>query len=275
MIKKQFLTGFFLFGLPFGIMGCNNEIAQQNQQTPAEGAGTLKVVANGESIIRDGLRSKDGWDLSFNHVYVTLNNIKAHQTNPPFDPDSEEDPQPTTTATILESPETVDLAGDAATPTITTAEAPAGMYNAFAWEVVPAETGEAEEATVLLEGTAEKQGRSLDFTISLNQPLASTCGEYVGDERKGIVEAGEQGELEATFHFDHLFGIAELPADDPMNAEALGFEPFVQYAEGDSINVNSQQLQANLNENLYETLISNLKGLPHVGEGHCRVEQLN
>lgn len=274
MNQKQVLLASFVIGLPLGSMGCGNQIAQQDSETASEETGTLNVVANGEDIIREGLTTKDGWEIKFDHAYVTLNNIKAHQTDPPFDANSEEEPQPTTSVTLLESAETIDLLSENPTPMVAKTEAPAGMYNAFYWEIVSNQDGNTEGSTITLEGIATKEGRNLDFMISFDHPIANTCGEYVGEERKGILEAGGEAELEATFHFDHLFGISDLPADDPMNEEALGFDPFVEYAEGDSINVDSEQLQENLDEASYETLVSNLTNLGHVGEGHCRVKNL-
>lgn len=276
MNQKQVLLASLMIGLPFVAMGCGNQIAQQNNpEMASDGTGTLKAVANGEDIIREGLTTKDGWEISFDHAYITLTNMQAHQTNPPFDANSEKEPQPTTSVTLLESPKRIDLAGEAATPLLAEMEAPSGTYNALSWEVVSAQDGNTAGSTIMLEGTASKGERNLDFSIALEQPVANLCGEYVGEERKGILEAGGEAELEATFHFDHLFGIADLPADDPMNQEAFGFEPFLQYAEGDSINVDSEQLQASLDEGSYETLVSNLTNLSHVGEGHCRVKQLN
>ncbi|WP_262562789.1 hypothetical protein [Acaryochloris sp. CCMEE 5410] len=72
----------------------------------ASGSGTLKVAANGEDFVRQGFTSKDGWQISFDHVYAHLSEIKAYQTNPPFDPDTEA-PLQSTTEVVLPA-ETVD-----------------------------------------------------------------------------------------------------------------------------------------------------------------------
>ena len=111
---------------------------------------------------------------------------------------------------VLDKTHTVDLAagGEDAEPILVeaVADAPAGQYNALSWKMVKAETRPAEGQTLVMVGTAEKEGQTLDFTIALNQPLEFVCGEFVGDERKGILTQGSTADVEATFHFDHLFG---------------------------------------------------------------------
>jgi hypothetical protein len=54
-----------------------------------------------------------------------------------------------------------------------------------------------------------------------------------------------------TFHFDHIFGDAELSANDELNMAAIGFEPFA----------NGLQIAGVIN-------MSEMH-LGHVGEGHC------
>lgn len=48
---------------------------QENMLTQAANAqtGTLVLVDNGEDFIRQGFVSKDGWQIDFDHAYVTLN----------------------------------------------------------------------------------------------------------------------------------------------------------------------------------------------------------
>ena len=83
--------------------------------------------------------------------------------------------------------------------------------------MVEADQGPAQGSTIVLEGTAEKEGRTVDFTMSFDQPLGYTCGQYVGDERKGILQGTEGAELETTFHFDHIFGDGDVPEADSLN----------------------------------------------------------
>ncbi|WP_262562657.1 hypothetical protein [Acaryochloris sp. CCMEE 5410] len=128
--------------------------------------------------MRQGFTSKDGWQISFDHVYAHLSEIKAYQTNPPFDPDTEAPLQSTSEVTL--PAETVDLAaGDenAAPVSVSETEAPAGHYNALAWKMTPAEDGPAAGQVLMLVGQAIKDGKTVEFTLSFDRELAYTCGE--------------------------------------------------------------------------------------------------
>ena len=121
--------------------------------------------------------------------------------------------------------------------------------------MVKATSGPTAGYSLVIIGTAEKEGQSVDFTINVGEECGYRCGEYVGDERKGILEKGGTADLEMTFHFDHIFGDAETPLDDELNLAAVGFEPFADTAEGGKIDLNMTELH-----------------LGHVGEGHCHCE---
>lgn len=237
-----------------------------------EQTGTLQFRANGEDFIRQGFVTKDGWAITFDHVYVTLDGMTAYQADPPYDTEAGGPIQATTTVR-LERPYTVDLAaGDENAPPILVAEraAPPGRYNALSWEMVRAQEGPASGAVVVLEGTASKDEQTIGFRIALDKETSHTCGDYVGDERKGILEAGETADVEATFHFDHLFGDAETPMDDTLNTGALGFAPLAALATDGTLEVETATLQASLSPDEYAK-IEHLH-LAHVGEGHCTGE---
>ncbi len=245
---------------------------------PAEGeTGTLEIVANGEDFVRQGFVSKDGWQISFENVYVNLADLAAYQSDPAYDAQKGGKIDAKQTASI-EGIQTVDLAaGDENADPIQVAEisAPAGQYNAFAWKVVPAPDTATEGAAILMRGTATKDGETVDFALEIDRELAFKCGEYVGDERKGIVQADSTGEVEATFHFDHLFGDGDAPADDEINTGALGFEPFAQMAQDGRVEVDGEALQQNLSDDEYAKYEKILANLGHVGEGHCHAAMAN
>lgn len=238
--------------------------------------GVLEIRANGEDFVRQGFISKDGWEISFDHVYVTLADVKAYQSDPPFDAAAGGQPQATTTVMLAER-KTVDLAaGDENAEPIKLGDinAPAGHFNALSWRMVAAETGPAAGYPLVLQGTATKDGQTVNFTLQIDQELAFTCGDFVGDERKGIVPAGGMADLEATFHFDHLFGDAGAPADDELNMGALGFDPLAAIAQNGEMTANLATLQSQLSEADFAKLLSILPSLGHVGEGHCEEEVL-
>jgi len=223
--------------------------------TGGEGAtGKLQFYANGEDFVRQGFVSKDGWSISFDHVYITLSDIAAYQTEPPYDASSGTDID-AKTEVALDGVYTIDLAeGGKDAPPIMVAEvsdAPAGHYNAISWEMSQASSGPAAGHSLVMIGTAEKDGQSIDFTINIDEECEYLCGEYVGDVRKGILAEGNTAELEMTFHFDHIFGDGELPQDDELNLAAVGFQPFADGADAAGV-ISMTDMH-----------------LGHVGEGHC------
>jgi len=247
------------------------ETVAEGGDAGAAGAGMLAFRANGEDFVRQGFVSKDGWEISFDHLYVTLADVTAYQTDPPFDPESGSELQPVESVSIGET-QTIDLAeGDESAEPILISEmdAPAGRYNALSWEMVNAETGPAEGYTLVMVGTAMKDGQTVNFNIQMDEELEFVCGDFVGDERKGIVDADGAADVEATFHFDHIFGDAEAPMDDEINTGALGFEPLAAAAQDGTLDVNSAALQEQLSEEDYAMLTGILPSLGHVGEGHC------
>lgn len=221
-------------------------------------ADMLRIFANGEELATAGFvapeLTRDGWMLTFRHIYVGLAEVTAYQTAPPYDAVKGGEIR-ASVATPLPGRYLVDLVEEADEDSrvlVDEMKAPAGHYNAISWKVVPSESGVSSGYSMIFVGTAEKDGKTIDFELVSNEEATYRCGEYVGDERKGFLSQGGTADLEMTFHLDHIFGRADKPADDPMNLEALGFAPF---AGGGKHSIP-------------------LKGLHigHVGEGHCAVE---
>lgn len=234
------------------------------------GTGRLTFVANGEDFVRQGFTTVDGWTIQFDHLYVTLTQMTAYQTDPPFDASTGD--IPTGASISIAGPITLDLAEgdeDAAPITVDTLESPLGQYNALGWRIIPAAEGDATGATISLVGTAEKDGELVAFTINDSTEYVYHCGEFVGDERKGIVQADGEAEIEATFHFDHIFGDAEAPMDDALNVGALGFDPLAALAEEGQLLTTVTELESALSGEDYTKLVDTLASLGHVGEGHC------
>lgn len=235
-----------------------------------EGTGTLEFYANGEDFVREGFVSKDGWAITFDAVTITLAEIVAYQADPPYIPDM----GPDVAAQLIETLDgvyVVDLAeGDADADRIYIGEitqAAAGQYNALSWTMV--NSPDNDGYTLVIIGTAQKDDVEIDFTFSIETEYAYTCGEYVGDERKGILDADESADLELTFHFDHVFGDGTLPLDDGLNVHAPGFEMFAQIAVDGVIDVTMADLELLLDPDDYQMVVDILPTLGHVGEGHC------
>jgi len=234
--------------------------------------GSLEFRANGEDFVRQGFVSKDGWTISFDHIYVAVSQIRAHQTNPPYDPFEGE---LTTSNTMVGLPGQliIDLAeGDAdADPILvgTVEDAPEGFYNAVAWMITPAEDGDIEGSSLVIDGVAEKDGETIEFIMHIDEDYTYTCGAFVGDERKGVLAADGAGEVEMTFHFDHIFGDAESPLDDSLNVTAPGFDMFAELATDGVVDVTLSDLEMSLSEEDYQMFVDILPSLGHTGEGHC------
>lgn len=252
MAKKIILSfAVLLLLVSFAIAGCSDD---DNE----EALGSLRFVANGEDFVREGFVSKDGWNITFDHVYITLSNVTAYQTEPPYDPhiggliDGKVEAG-------LQGTHTVDLAeGDEAADPITVGEetnVATGHYNAIYWKMDRATAGPSAGYSLVMTGTAEKNGLVEVFSIMVDDICEYSCGEYVGDERKGVVAKDGTSDLEMTFHFDHLFGDAGIPADDELNIGAYGFEALLAMSESDDPDMDMAEIH-----------------LGHVGEGHCHCE---
>ena len=254
------------------LSGCSS---QENTETQAATSktGTLALVANGEDFIRQGFVSKDGWQINFDRAYVTLNQVNAYSTEPPFNPAGKTQLEPQQTVSLVDTPTTVDLAEgeeDGEPILVTQTTAPVGIYNALSWKIVPAQAGSGQDNSIVLEGKASKDGREIDFMIGFDQELEYVCGEYVGEKRKGIVQAENMAQVETTFHFDHIFGDNSLPAEDALNQEAIGFAPLASLAQNGKLTVNQTDLEQQLDSAEYKKLQQAISSLGHVGEGHCR-----
>ncbi|MFS8911623.1 DUF4382 domain-containing protein [Synechococcus sp. H60.3] len=283
-LAKGVVFALVALGLASGITACRpaakREGIREPQAISASAKGTLELWANGEAFVREGLVSKDGWALQFEHVYVTLADVTAYQTDPPFDPQGEEELRAKALVSLT-GPLTVDLvpAAGAERVLLGSLEAPPGHYNALAWRLVPAAEGPAKGYSLWIEGKARPakgEGEGIPFVLKFSPELAFVCGEYVGEARKGFVQAGQVADLEATFHFDHLFGDGSLPPEDDLNRVALGFAPLVkldplsleQRLKGGSDPLVWDDLQESGTAS--KTLLEILQNLGHVGEGHCR-----
>lgn len=271
-IRLMLFVGLTLIST-IGVQSCaNNQQSQSSSPKAAKEVGTLQIRANGEDFVRQGFTSKDGWKISFAHVYVTMSDVTAYQTQPPYDAQTNAELKATQQASLGQT-QTVDLAaGDAKAEPILVGEikAPIGRYNAFSWKMPKATKGVANGYAVRMIGTASKDGKTIPFTLNVDQEMGYQCGEFVGDDRKGTLAANGTADLEATFHFDHLFGDAETPPTEDLNQQALGFNPFAAIAQNGKLEVDMAALEKSLSAEDFRKFQAILPNLGHVGEGHCK-----
>ena len=260
-MKKRIGLLILAVGLILGAAACS-----------APETGTVAFRANGEDFVRQGFVSRDGWAITFDQVSISVSDITAYQTAPPYDAHAGGAINGKVKAS-LEGVYTVDLAegGADADPILLgeAADAPVGQYNALEWQMVAGQGG----YPLFVVGQAEKDGLVVPFQLSLGAAFHYTCGEYVGDIRRGFLQTDGRTELEMTFHFDHIFGDAGTPLTDDLNQMAVGFGPFAALANGGSLQADMASLSGGLSADDYEKLVVALESLGHVGEGHCYSEE--
>lgn len=240
--------------------------------------GTLTLMANGEDLVRQGFVSKDGWQINFDRLYVNFSNAVAYSTESSFEPqegDTEDSIEYQNKAEFINTAKTVDLASggaDAEPIMVAKANVPTGFYNALTWKLSTADTDSPiAGSTIALIGQATKNGETINFDLGFNRPGEYICGEFVGEDRQGIVTEDNPGQVEATFHFDHIFGDDRSFAEDALNRDALGFQPLADLADGGIVKLNDADLAKGLSSQNYQQLTVAVSGLGHVGEGHCVV----
>jgi hypothetical protein len=258
------------------VVGSSIKHLEQKSVAASTDTGNLTLVANGEDFVRQGFVSKDGWEIDFDRLYVNFSNAAAYSTESSFEPqkgDTKDSIEYQNKAEFLNSSQTIDLAegGTDADPVVVAkADVTPGFYNALTWKLSTAEADSPIAGkTMTLQGQATKDGETINFDLGFDRPVEYVCGEFIGEERQGIVTEDNPGQLEATLHFDHIFGDVDTPAEDALNQDALGFEPLAKLASNGTLQLNDAELARQLSESEYQQLTEAVVGLGHVGEGHC------
>lgn len=263
------------------LMGCSQPETPQVQNTPnlalTGEIGTVKFQANGADFVRKGLVSKDGWAIKFDHVYVNFVDAMAYQADPPYNPETGTQLNAKTTISLVVK-KTVDLAaGDETEKPIIVNEvpAPAGKYNGISWNLKKGIEGAIADQVMVIEGVATKGGQEVPFVLKFDREMQFICGDYVGAETKGVLSPGGTTNLEATFHFDYLFGDEKTKATEEINTKALGFEPLAALAENGQLVADLSTLKQKLSGADYQKLIEILSNIAKVGEGDCKAVTSN
>ncbi len=228
--------------------------------TCSSSRGTLVFTANGEDFVRQGFVDKQGWSISFDHVFVNLSQITAYN-------------KPQLKAS-LPGTHWIDLAeggADAPPRTVGKAKTAPGNYQSLKFRLSRAAGGDYPGSTIVMIGTAKRDGKTVPFTIKLDEEITFDGKEgYVGDERKGVVNQGASASVEMTFHFDHIFGDNDAPADDHINTGSVGFDFFNRRQKDGRVTVSQKELRGAPG---YQTLVKAIWTLGHLGEGHCEASQ--
>ncbi|HEY9863937.1 MAG TPA: hypothetical protein V6D21_07130, partial [Candidatus Obscuribacterales bacterium] len=123
---------------------------------------------------------------------------------------------------------------------------------------------------MVIEGVATKGDQEVPFVLKFDREMQFICGDYVGEEPKGILQPGGTTNLEATFHFDYLFGDENKNSTEELNTKALGFQPLAAMAENGQLVADLSTLKQKLSEADYQKLIEILSNIAQVGEGDCK-----
>jgi hypothetical protein len=279
----------FIFAL-CAIPACGSD------NTESADTGTLVFVMNGEDFACNSFVSEDGYTIDFSHVWATVSGPTAFQVvveDDSTDPENNARLKPQDLRAHAGHPH-ADIADGQAhqaligqfTRDLHDATGPVeigrvedieiGNYNYLNFDLEPAteeSDGALEDAlgySLMLVGTAEKDGETLPFTIALTERLSFVgCGPH--HDNIGIVDVGTTGTAEITFHLDHLFGDAsEGPADpddpDTVNAVAVGFGWFAQLVQNGELWATQSDLST---LDGYDAFMAAFQTIGHSGEGHC------
>ncbi|MDP8224320.1 MAG: hypothetical protein P9L99_13230 [Candidatus Lernaella stagnicola] len=246
--------------------------------------GTLTFTANGEEFIREGFVDKTGWLISFDHFYITLSGLTGIQVAEETDEQAltvahaghpHEDIPEGAAHVALDGVHTLDLTEGDGPQEVGSLAAPAGNYNYAAFNMVQSEGDFFPGYSIVMQGVATKDSDAIAFTIKLNEQMTFTsCHQEVNDEFAGVVDAGGNGTLETTFHSDHLFGDYEdLGNPEGVNPGALGFQAFADLAAAGALEIDQDEMAAQMDPDDYATFVAALFTLGHSGEGHCNYNE--
>lgn len=274
-------------------LACSGSV--NDDETPAESTGELILKANGESFVSDGFTSKDGWDITFEHVYVTVSNTTAFQTEEQNDSEkpryhaghSHGGLSTGSEYHTIEEDLLVDLKnGSSLDGNKVTLRSfygvKTGHYNRVAWSMSETTTNTSLQTgltstdlatamgnCITLVGQASKDNQTISFHIAFDEELYYQTTETNGTG--GIVSDNGSGEAEITFHFDHIFGDGDEAPDAGVNPGALGFQPFADMlADGEtSLRTSFPQLANDISPADMDTLYKAYLTLGHSGESHA------
>lgn len=227
---------------------------------PAVEKGNLRFLANGEGFVANGFTDKTGWKIEFTKVIVNLTDISVLSKDGAI---------------------TVNLPGvfptdlkKGADATVSVGEVQnvnATEYRRLKWSVKRMTEGEYNGYSMVLMGTAVKAGKKITFTIKLDEEVTWDAKDgYSGEKVKGIVKKGQTGEVEMTFHWDHVFGDKSQALTHHVNKGAVGFDFFARFAKNNVVDINQQELKEK-GKDLYKMLIVSIHNMGHSGEGHAAV----
>jgi len=265
-MRKLTLVSIALLLVAGLIAGCNQE---------PTAPGTLQFYSNGGDQIFVGMVSKDGWKMVFNHFYVSMNQITAYQTDPPYDPIYAADIIRYETSITLDGIHTADIAqGGGRRLVETVPDAPAGLYNAVSWMMAPGSEGPSAGYSVVMIGQAAKGNELINFTFKLDLKGGYQCGEYFvagrdATDRLGQLDSGATADVEMTYAVEYIFGDGSQPVSGILNRMALGFDPLAALAVDSVVDIDLTGLKNQLSADDMMLFTNAVPEIGKVGVGRC------
>ncbi|MCB1154684.1 hypothetical protein KDL45_13600 [bacterium] len=264
----------------FGAAACGGDDGDgfdaSDDGAAGRGSGELTFYVSGEDLVTDGFMSKDEWWIRFDHFWVNIAEFTAYQE--PIETKHMGHPHediPTDAAhETVPVTQMLDLAAEGRLMLSRVEDAPAGNYNFVNFTLAPSPDGDLAGYSMVMTGSAQKNGRVVEFAIPVSTQLKYVdCEHRETDPYAGVVEPGGEGEVEITLHVDHLFGNAQHTEHaHVVNNLALGFEPFAEYAAENGYVIDMAPVEEILDADDYAAFIEALREAGHSGEGHCSVD---
>lgn len=218
--------------------------------------GSITFQANGEDFVTNGFISRDGWAITFDKVLINLSSITAYNIH--------------NEKLNVSLPDTylIDLTSSSIIDVDTVSKVVKGNYQSLKFNLKQLQSGPYKGYSIIMVGTALKDGEMIEFSIKLSEELTFDGQEgYVGDSIKGLLNDKETT-VEMTFHFDHIFGDIYADTDAHVNTGSSGFDFFIPFNNNGKLDVEQKQLNS---IDGYNKLIKSIESLGHLGEGHCEV----
>ncbi len=228
-----------------GIASCRVNQYSYQVLTPLE-EESVSVVIDDENFLKDSLISKDGWKLTFHHIYVKVSNVRAAKS-PHL---SEYTAHPENTITFIEVPKTIDL---------------------ISQEISTLQSSLHKTDRVVINGLASKGNKTIEFTLRFNHDSNYIC-DRLSDVNNASISAGQQlEEIQTSLNFDRLFGNGNLPASASINQEAIGFQPLANLAHNHHLDLNETGLKNYLSAKYYKALPKSFSNVSEMAGNKCNL----
>jgi len=241
----------FLMIVTVGFLSCGKH--------QPKGTGTINFTVNGEDFVKKGFTDRDGWKITFKHLYINIVNPTAYTQD--------------------NSVPSVTLLGDFWTDLTKGGMDAKPIFIGVAKNIKPANyqslkfqlrrkvSGKFKGYSIVMIGTAKKKNIKIPFKIKLNEEIDFDGKEgFVGDTIKGIVKNHGSTDVEMTFHLDHLFGDITADKKSHVRTGSVGFKFFKKYGTSTQVNVSQNDFKK---DKKYPVFLKALWSLGHLGEGHC------